>query len=267
MSEKETPKPAEAVAEPKNEDKPEGGEPETAAEAKEGAQAEGGEESKDMENYDKMIAGWQKKLKETEEEISKIEAMSSEYEAQVSSGGKTSMVSNGPDVDKRSIYVGNVEYETTPDELKEFFTPCGVVNRVTIMCNKRTGRPMGYAYVEFKEEDAVTNAVLLDKQEFKGRPLKISAKRTNMPGFGGVAADGQGIGEDVEAMATAQDTTRLGTNEEFTDLIRDESVLRRLRVYLCVFRFGSLEACAAALIFAVKAMAFFYSFLFLHVRA
>ena len=37
-----------------------------------------------------MIAGWQKKLKETEEEISKIEAMSSEYEAQVSSGGKTS---------------------------------------------------------------------------------------------------------------------------------------------------------------------------------
>ena len=55
MSEKETPKPAEAVAEPKNEDKPEGGEPETAAEAKEGAQAEGGEESKDMENYDKVF--------------------------------------------------------------------------------------------------------------------------------------------------------------------------------------------------------------------
>jgi len=119
-----------------------------------------------------------------EEEFQKIDAMSSEYDETGSTASSQAVV-NGPDVDKRSIYVGNVEYATTPDELKEFFTPCGVVNRVTIKVNKRTGQPMGYAYVEFKDEDAVTNAVLLDKAEFKSRNLKISAKRTNIPGFGG----------------------------------------------------------------------------------
>mmetsp|Transcript_12019 Transcript_12019/g.16788 ORF Transcript_12019/g.16788 Transcript_12019/m.16788 type:complete len:223 (-) Transcript_12019:381-1049(-) len=157
-----------------------------------GAGAEGdqkkGEDGKDK--LDEEIIEWEKKLKEklkeTEEEMAKIEAMSTQYDETIGSTKSSSAnanVENGPDVDKRSIYVGNVEYETSPDELKEFFDVCGTVNRVTIMVNKKTGRPMGYAYVEFKEEASVTNAVLLDKEMFKGRNLKISAKRTNIRGF------------------------------------------------------------------------------------
>ncbi|GAB5361674.1 hypothetical protein AAMO2058_000732900 [Amorphochlora amoebiformis] len=155
---------------------------EEAKKEEETEQKEGNEDEKELDE-DKEIAEWQKKLKETEEEISKIDAMSNEYEESMAKPSGP-VVSNGPDVDKRSVYVGNVEYQTTPDELKEFFTPCGTVNRVTILCNKRTGQPMGYAYIEFKDEDAVTNAVLLDKTEFKGRNLKISEKRTNVRGYG-----------------------------------------------------------------------------------
>jgi RNA recognition motif-containing protein len=80
---------------------------------------------------------------------------------------------SGPDVDARSVYVGNVDYSTTPEELQEFFNSCGIVNRITILCDKFTGHPKGYAYVEFKDVDSVANAMLLNDSEFKGRPLKV----------------------------------------------------------------------------------------------
>ncbi|KAJ2166117.1 hypothetical protein GGH16_004204, partial [Coemansia sp. RSA 560] len=42
------------------------------------------------------------------------------------------------DADARSIYVGNVDYVTTPEELQEHFKGSGAINRVTILCNKFT---------------------------------------------------------------------------------------------------------------------------------
>jgi len=137
--------------------------------------------SKD-EPLDETLEEMRKTLKEADEEIRKIVARSTSFGGTAESSNKAA-ASFGPEVDKRSVYVGNVEYETKPDELKEFFTPCGAVNRVTIMVNKRTGRAMGYAYVEFHDEEGAKNAVLLDEQEFKGRLLKVNSKRTNIKGF------------------------------------------------------------------------------------
>ncbi len=58
--------------------------------------------------------------------------------------------------DMRSIYVGNVDYGTAPEELQAHFASCGTIDRVTILCNKWTGKPMGYAYVMFvKVSDCV----------------------------------------------------------------------------------------------------------------
>jgi polyadenylate-binding protein 2 len=42
-----------------------------------------------------------------------------------------------------SIYVGQVDYSTTPEELLSHFEACGTVERVTIVCDKLTGRPKG----------------------------------------------------------------------------------------------------------------------------
>ena len=49
-----------------------------------------------------------------------------------------------------SIYVGQVDYATTPEELLAHFEPCGAVERVTICCDKFSGQPKGFAYLEFQ---------------------------------------------------------------------------------------------------------------------
>lgn len=48
------------------------------------------------------------------------------------------------DVDARSVFVGNVDYAATPEELQAHFASCGTILRVTILCDKVTGHPKGY---------------------------------------------------------------------------------------------------------------------------
>lgn len=87
-------------------------------------------------------------------------------------------------IDMRSVYIGNVDYETTPLELQQHFSNAGVVNRVTILMNKFTGQPKGFAYMEFADVESMKNAVLtLDGSNFKDRVLKVFPKRTNIPGI------------------------------------------------------------------------------------
>ncbi|KAJ3077441.1 hypothetical protein HK102_005232 [Quaeritorhiza haematococci] len=68
---------------------------------------------------------------------------------------------------------------------------CGTINRVTILCDKWTGHPKGYAYVEFADPLLVGNALVLNDSFFKGRLIKVNAKRANVPGL---AARGRGRG-------------------------------------------------------------------------
>lgn len=86
------------------------------------------------------------------------------------------------EADLRSVYVGNVDYGCTPEELQAHFQNCGTVNRVTILTD-RGGNPKGFAYIEFLESDAVESACLLEGTELRGRQLKVSPKRTNVPGM------------------------------------------------------------------------------------
>jgi len=65
-----------------------------------------------------------------------------------SGGGEASVPSENRD--GASIYVGQVDYGTTPEELLGHFEACGTVERVTIVCDKYTGKPKGYAYLEFQ---------------------------------------------------------------------------------------------------------------------
>ena len=76
-----------------------------------------------------------------------------------------------------------MDYSARPEDLQEHFKDCGVVNRVTILCDKFTGHPKGFAYVEFADKEDVSNALALDESMFKGRQIKVTAKRTNLPTF------------------------------------------------------------------------------------
>ncbi|WWC60900.1 uncharacterized protein I303_103476 [Kwoniella dejecticola CBS 10117] len=86
-------------------------------------------------------------------------------------------------VDSRSVYIGNVDYGATPEEIQAHFQACGTINRVTILCDKFTGHPKGYAYVEFAEPSIVQNAVVLNESMFRGRLITVKEKRTNLPGM------------------------------------------------------------------------------------
>ena len=83
----------------------------------------------------------------------------------------------------RSVYVGNVDYGATAEELEAHFHGCGSINRVTILCNKYDGNPKGFAYVEFADKDSVDTAMALDDSLFRGRQIKVMPKRTNKPGL------------------------------------------------------------------------------------
>ena len=77
------------------------------------------------------------------------------------------------EVDARSVYVGNVDYGATAEELEQHFHGCGSINRVTILCNKFDGNPKGFAYVEFTDKDCVDTAMALDDSLFRGRQIKV----------------------------------------------------------------------------------------------
>ncbi|CAL0303120.1 unnamed protein product [Lupinus luteus] len=86
------------------------------------------------------------------------------------------------ELDSRSIYVGNVDYACTAEDVRRHFERCGIVNRVTIPVDNY-GHPKGFAYVEFIDIHDVTTALSMSESTLRGRKLKVSAKRTNVPGM------------------------------------------------------------------------------------
>lgn len=128
------------------------------------------------------------RVKEMEEEAEKLRQMQDEVDRQMNPNTKSNSqqvlsLEERQEIDNRSIYVGNVDYSTTADDLERHFHGCGPVNRVTILTDKYNGHPKGFAYVEFAEKDSVQIAIALDESSFKGRIIKVCPKRTNRPGI------------------------------------------------------------------------------------
>ena len=74
-----------------------------------------------------------------------------------------------------SVYVGNLSYEVTQDDLTSVFSDYGTVKRVQIPTDRETGRPRGFGFVEMAsdaEEDAAIEA--LDGAEWMGRSLRVN---------------------------------------------------------------------------------------------
>lgn len=148
------------------------------------------EEGIDKGNSDDFAAQeleeMKRRLKEMEEEAAALRDMQAKVEKEMGTvqdpAGAAASQASKEEADSRSVYVGNVDYSCTPEEVQQHFQSCGTVNRVTILTDK-FGQPKGYAYVEFVEMEAVPNALQLSESELHGRPLKVTAKRTNIPGM------------------------------------------------------------------------------------
>ncbi|XP_025924275.1 polyadenylate-binding protein 2 [Apteryx rowi] len=125
-----------------------------------------------------------------EEEAEKLKELQNEVEKQMNmspppgnAGPVIMSLEEKMEADARSIYVGNVDYGATAEELEAHFHGCGSVNRVTILCDKYSGHPKGFAYIEFSDKESVRTSMALDESLFRGRQIKVIPKRTNRPGI------------------------------------------------------------------------------------
>jgi RNA recognition motif-containing protein len=74
-----------------------------------------------------------------------------------------------------SIYVGNLSYEVTQEDVTAVFAEYGTVKRVQIPTDRETGRPRGFCFVEMDTEAEETAAIeALDGAEWMGRNLKVN---------------------------------------------------------------------------------------------
>ncbi|NLO80948.1 MAG: RNA-binding protein [Xanthomonadaceae bacterium] len=87
----------------------------------------------------------------------------------------------------KSIYVGNLPYSASEDEVRELFAPFGPVESVRLMTDRETGRPRGFGFVRMSAADADAAIQALDGQPFGGRNLRINEaedRRNGGPGRG-----------------------------------------------------------------------------------
>ncbi len=77
-----------------------------------------------------------------------------------------------------SIYVGNLSYSVTQEDLSAVFADYGTVKRVQLPTDRETGRPRGFGFVEMDSEEEEDSAIeALDGAEWMGRAMKVNKAR------------------------------------------------------------------------------------------
>ena len=94
-----------------------------------------------------------------------------------------------------NIFVGNLSYQTTQEDLYAAFSAYGSVERVNIVTDRETGQPRGFAFVEMTERrDAETAITKLNGMELNGRAMNVNEARPKPTGGGGGGGYGGGRG-------------------------------------------------------------------------
>ena len=76
------------------------------------------------------------------------------------------------------IYVGNLPFDTTEDELQQFFaSDSDSIVGINIITDRRTGRSKGFAFIELNSSEAMDFALKKDGEELQGRKLKVNEAR------------------------------------------------------------------------------------------
>lgn len=94
-----------------------------------------------------------------------------------------------------NIYVGNLPWQTTSDDLYELFSPYGQVGKSQIITDRETGRSRGFGFVEMASEAEAQSAIeALHNADYNGRPLtvNIAKPREARPAGGGYGGGNRG---------------------------------------------------------------------------
>jgi RNA recognition motif-containing protein len=86
----------------------------------------------------------------------------------------------------KKIYIGNLPFSSTEDELRTVFERHGNVESVNVIMDRDTGRPRGFAFVEMDEASAADDAIrALDGSELGGRSIRVNEAQDRSGGGGG----------------------------------------------------------------------------------
>ena len=104
------------------------------------------------------------------------------------------------------LFVGNLPFTTTENDLQDHFAQAGAVLAINIMQDRATGRSRGFAFVEMASPDDATKAIsMFHQKDFQGRPLTVNEARPRDNGVPAVAA----AAVVVAAVATVTATNRV----------------------------------------------------------
>lgn len=84
----------------------------------------------------------------------------------------------------KTIYVGNLPFSASEDDIRELFAQHGEVHSVKLITDRETGRPRGFGFVEMDEETAGAAIEALNETEFGGRTLRVNEARERRGGGG-----------------------------------------------------------------------------------
>jgi RNA recognition motif-containing protein len=97
-----------------------------------------------------------------------------------------------------NIYVGNLSYQTSEDDLHAAFAVFGGIERVSIVTDRDTGQPRGFGFVEMAERESAEKAIAqLNGSDLGGRAITVNEARpkpTGGSGYGGGRSGGGGRG-------------------------------------------------------------------------
>lgn len=85
----------------------------------------------------------------------------------------------------KKLYVGNLPFDATREDVRAAFEAFGTVYEVSIVSDRDTGRPRGFGFVEMDEQGARAAIDGLDSKEFGGRNIRVSEARERHSGGGG----------------------------------------------------------------------------------
>lgn len=89
------------------------------------------------------------------------------------------------------LYIGNIPFSATEEELKALFEQHGPVDRVSVITDRETGRPRGFAFVEMQDASGAESAIrALDGTDMGGRSLRVNEAHDKRGGGGGGGGGG-----------------------------------------------------------------------------
>jgi RNA recognition motif-containing protein len=89
------------------------------------------------------------------------------------------------EVDRMNIYIGNLSYDASEDDIRSAFEDFGAVESVKIITDKYTGRSKGFGFIEMPDDSEAKTAITeLNDKEFMGRNIKVNEARPRAEGGG-----------------------------------------------------------------------------------